>query len=253
MGNEPSEKRAVLKFDGKTKIILAILGVLALPQLWETINNFQDNVLTSKEKKEQRLHEARLEEIKQKKYLDSILNIERIRFNEIAARDAERVIQNLKYVSRTLKEVNSIAILKEHDGGEPLATGSFKYLTIIYAENNITVTDVKKDLYHQPLNTWQQHYISKAKLQGYTYYRDLSKVTQYTENIPANDYGTFIGNKSVMMFKIKATGQANYFFQVTFKIIDPHLENEFLRLKLENINNRLKDLIYEVPEHLKYN
>jgi hypothetical protein len=247
---EPGE--TIVKFDGKTKIILGLLAVLALPQLWETVDNFQDNYLTSKEKKLEREHRENLEKLREKKILDSILNIERIRFNEQASRDAERIRDNLGYLQRILHNINNITVFNEHDGGDPVATGSFKYMSVLYSRSNVIVTDIRRDFHKKPIGNWPAFFMAKAKENGYIYFANLDNEQELQTDITSKEYTEFIGSKSFLVMKIKSTGKGTYFLGVSFDTINPHLKNKFLKLKIENVNTRLKELIYEVPEHLKY-
>jgi len=240
--NKPNPKNKIFLSYG-LQFILTIATVALLPQFWD----FASTVFESEEAR--KLDDYK-EEIHRVKFMDSIVDVERTKFTERAFLDQKYILEEVKNLARNLNNVHSITIVKAHDGGNPISTSSFKYLTVMYSISTVEGVDILMDYQKRIIASGNNWLVSNTIANDFTYIPNIYTNKNYTGL--SRDYCVEVGMQSFITIYIKSLS-SSYFLTASFTVTNPGILDSNLFIKVLNTKERLKSLIYETPDRLKTN
>jgi len=239
---DDTKKRPKLVMGLSFKIIALIFTIISLPPFWEVVSK----LLTSEETKQLQKFKS---DTKAVRFKDSIINIERVNFTRQSFIDQKKIAHELSKLFKELKDVNHVTIWKAHDGGDPVSTSSFKYLTAMYSVSRDNI-DILADFRRRDISSGYNWLIGSTVENKYVYINDVLTSKSYIGE--AADYASATGTKSIITLYIKSLSSI-YYMSIAFTVTNPLLENPFMYIKSKNTKERVKNLIYETPSHLRNN
>lgn len=185
-------------------------------------------------------------------YIDSLTMVRREKFTKEAIVSQKEINKSLTKLKNAFNGVSYVTIWKIHDHGGPLNNGEPKYISIIYATEDLPDIDLQE--------SWSKRiaplgYINLAQ-------RTFEEGRVYLPSVVNDKFIYFgqakesldlLGTKSIMSSYVKTLGSGVVFLSIYFGIEDPTSENPYALAMLENEKELLKKYIKDVPQSLKNN